>query len=70
MIGGLITTVDLSIKYQPVLAAQIVTFIESLPDEAVIDQPLLEGVTDPQEMEAKIEEDINHKVLSASGEDE
>lgn len=70
MIGGLMTTADLSIKYQPVLATQIVNFIESLPDEPVIDQPLLEASPDPQQMEAKIDNSVNHKVLTPSGEEE
>ncbi|MEM8717760.1 MAG: hypothetical protein AAGE84_00430 [Cyanobacteria bacterium P01_G01_bin.39] len=65
MIGGLMTTADLSLKYQPILTAQIVNFIKSLPDETV-DQPLLEGVSDLQSMNAKIEEEANHKILTAS----
>lgn len=47
VIGGLMTTADLSIKYRPVLTAQIVRFIESLPDEPTENQALLEGATDP-----------------------
>lgn len=65
VIGGLMTTVDLSLKYQPLLTAQIVSFIKNLPDET-IDQPLLEGVRNPQSMDATIEEETNHKILTAS----
>ena len=68
-IGGLMTTYDLSVKYQPLLADQIINLIENMPDEADNIQLELEAISKPQQMDATIENNTNHKCLP-SGEEE
>jgi hypothetical protein len=63
MIGGLMTPFDLSAKYLPLLTDNIINLIENILDESDDSQLLLEPGSDPQEMNAEIDNDSNHKVL-------
>jgi len=65
-IGGLMTTYDLSIKYQPALTESIMNLIENLPELADEDLPKLEAGNKPQEMNAEIEINSNNQSLPAS----
>ena len=70
-IGGLMTTYDLSDKYQPILAEQIINLIENqnLSEGTDNEQLKLEAGSEPIDMDAEIENNVNHKCL-ASGEEE
>lgn len=70
-IGGLMTTYDLSIKYQPMLTENIMNLIENIADEINNNDPLtLEAASEPQKMNAKIENKLSRKRLLSGKEEE
>lgn len=69
-IGGLMTTYDLSIKYQPMLTENIMNLIENMTDEIDNEQLELEAASEPQKMNAEIENNFNHQFLPSEKEEE
>lgn len=68
-IGGLMTTYDYSAKYLPLLIDRITDPMEKISDASENLQLKLEAGFEPKKMNAKIDNDLNHKCLP-SGEEE
>lgn len=68
-IGGLMSTVDLSVKYLPPLTDKIIYLIENISDDSEDSQSQLKSASDPQEMNAEIDNDSNHKSLPSKKEE-